>query len=170
MKLNKKNKYLIGGILAMAFACYFLAVKKTFELKGEMAVTNDHQEKYVNVNHELAKLSKKEQNLDLQLSSLDLDNSSVQNNLLRILNEQSEAYGIKIIAFNAPHVTQHNNTKVKTQIFTLEGSYVSILKMLHELEKKGGFGRVSHVDYEKNRDFRNRTSRLQTTIFLKEVK
>ena len=170
MKLTKKNKYLIGGVLVMTFVCYFMAVKKTFELKDELVAMKGRKEKHVNINHQLVQLSVKEQRLDQELSSLHLDNTSLQNNLLRVLNARSESAGIKIMAFDAPHSARKNTSEIKTQMFTLEGGYNAILKMLYELEKQGSFGRVSHVDFEKNRDFRSRTSRLRATIFLQEVK
>ncbi|WP_422349028.1 hypothetical protein [Flagellimonas sp.] len=170
MKLTKKNKYLIGGILAMTSVCYFLAVKKTFELKDELAAIKGQKEKQVNINQQLMQLSVKEQRLDQELSSLHLDNTSLQNNLLRVLNAQSESAGIKIMAFDAPHSAPKNTSQIKTQMFTLEGGYNAILKMLYELEKQGSFGRVSHLDLAKEKDIRRKRTYLKATIYLETVK
>nr|WP_299381197.1 hypothetical protein [Allomuricauda sp.] len=169
MKLNKRNKYLIGGILAMFLVCYFLAVKNTLALKSQLLASQKQHGVHMNINQQVSQLAIKEQRLDLELSSLHLDDTSMQNNLLRVLNKKSEDNGLKIIVFNAPHIVQDNNTELKTQIFTLEGSYSSILKVLYELESKGSFGRITHVNFEKQRDLRSRVSSLQATVYLEVI-
>ncbi len=170
MQLNKKNKLLVLGVLVMSLLCYFLAVKKTMLLREEYNLLSEKDKLAQNLGVKLATLAKKEQNLNSQFNQLNLGATSIQNNLLRVLNEQSLTYGVKIIEFNAPHVVQANNTESKTHIFTLEGSYTAILSLIHELEKRGSFGRVIHLNFEKKKDYRNRKAYLQATVFLAQLK
>lgn len=169
MKLNRKNKFLVLGIVVISLLGYFLAVKKTLLLQEEYHTLSQRDKLVQNLGMRFSILSKKEKNLDSQLSELNLGASSQQNHLLGVLNKLGVDNGTKIIEFKAPHTIQINNTVSKTHMFTLEGSYNSILRVIHYLEKYGGFGSVSHLNLEKKKDYRNGRLRLQARVFLEQV-
>ena len=169
MKLNRKNKLLVLGVIVMSLLGYFLAVKKSLLLKEEYQALSQRDELAQNVGVRLSILSEKEKNLDSEFNQLNLGATSLQNNLLRVLNEHGMEHGVKMIEFNAPHIVQINETESKTHIFTLDGSYNAILKAIHSLEMQGSFGRITHVDLKKKKDYRNGRSNLQAKVFLEQV-
>jgi hypothetical protein len=115
-------------------------------------------------------LSQKERFLDEQLKELNLGDASMQNNLLKFLNRHAGKNKVKVIDFNSPHVIATENEEIATYIFNLEGGYTQILKTLHSLENNGGFGSVTHVVFEKKKDYRKKRTYLQAEVFLEQVK
>lgn len=170
MKFNKKNKILFVGILLMLFVSYRLAIKKTMDEAKAHTVNFERKELIKDIPKQLAFLNQKEIHLDTQLRLLNVENSSLQNSLLKFLNEASEKHKVKIIEFNSPHIYSTERETKETYIFKLEGSYTSILKTIHALENKGSFGAVAHLEMEKKKDYRTKRTFLQAKIFLEFVK
>jgi hypothetical protein len=170
MTLSKKNKYLIFGFVAMVIVSYKLALEKTFVAKRQYAMNMEKQASLSNLPQQLSLLSQKERFLDEQLKELNLGDASMQNNLLKFLNRHAGKNKVKVIDFNSPHVIATENEEIATYIFNLEGGYTQILKTLHSLENNGGFGSVTHVVFEKKKDYRKKRTYLQAEVFLEQVK
>ena len=167
--MSKKNKLLILGTLLMFLASYQFALKRTFLTYGEYRDNQDTVEAVSNVPRLLTVLTQKEQVLNKQLEDLNLNNSSLQSNLLKFLSEKAEIHLVKVIAFNAPVVHRDENREIETFIFSLEGGYTDVLKMVNALENHGGFGAVTHVGLKKKKDYKSKRSYLQAEIFLEQV-
>ncbi|PRX57209.1 hypothetical protein [Flagellimonas meridianipacifica] len=168
MKLNKKNKFLIFGVLAMIFASYKIALEKTLLAKKEYNQQMQKQSAMSNLPQQLSLLSQKERNLDQQLLEFNLENTSMQSNLFKFLNLQAVKEQVAIIDFKLPHIRKTENEEILTHIFILQGGYTAILKTLHALESKSGFGSISHVGFEKKRDYRSKRTYLQAEVFLEQ--
>ena len=166
MKLNKRNKILLGSFVVLLFLSYQLTIKKTLMLRSGYLSNIDKQELALNIPLQLAILAQKEKQLDDQFKELDLGSTNFQNDLLKFLNESTSLNGVKMIEFKAPHSIENGNTKIKTFIFVLEGTFNGILKVGHSLENQGNFGAITHMDFEKIKDYRTRKSSLQATVHL----
>ena len=169
MKLDNKNKLLLGGFLALMVSSHQLAFKKTLEFRKVYLSAKDNAGRARDIPMELAKLDKRERYLDGQFKSINLDGSSMQSDLLKFLNGHTGAHGVKIMAFGAPNTVQEGNTIHITYIFTLEGNFKGILHVAHALENHGGFGVISHLAIEKEKDYRSKKAFLSATIYLKQV-
>ena len=169
MRLDNRNKFLLGGFLLMLFLGHHLAFKKTMTLKEEYVANAEKQQLARHVPQELSMLAQKEKYLDAQFKALNLGASSLQNDLLKFLNGVSTANNVKVIEFRLPHGFREKDALVKTHIFNLEGGFTDILKVVHALEKQGSFGTISHAAFEKKEDHRNGKSSLQALIFLEHV-
>ncbi len=167
---KNKNTVLLILLLLAVFLCYKLAIANTLALRKEYLSLKKEEVLFENIPQQLGVLSKKEIYLDSVLQKLDLNNSSIENNLLRVVNKEAAENNIKVIDFNAPHTSEKDNNKVMTYMFTLEGGYISILKVIHNLENQRNFGRVVHLDLVKKRDYRSRKTYLQTLVFLEQIK
>lgn len=170
MQLNTKNKLLALGGLVLLILSYQLAIKKTLVAQKEYAINTERQVAIANLPNQLLQLSQKEQQLDAQLHHLNLEDTSMQSNLLKFLNRQTEIQKVKIIDFNAPHRIQTEQHLVETYIFDLEGGYVPIVKVLNALENNGGFGAITHLTFEKKKDYRSKRTYLQAQVFLEQTK
>lgn len=172
MSQNFKNKNII--LLLFLFLalllCYKLAISNTLALRKEYLSLKKEERLSEDIPQQLALLSKKEVYLDSVLQKLDLNNTAMENNLLRVVNKEAAENNIKIIDFNAPHTSDKDNSHVMTYIFTLEGSYASILELIHDLETKRNLGSVSHLEFEKKKDYRTKRTYLQTKVFLEQIK
>ncbi|WP_036384441.1 hypothetical protein [Muricauda sp. MAR_2010_75] len=166
MKLSNKNKILLGGFVVLLLFSYHLAIKKTLLLRSDYLSNMEKHELVQNLPMELSALSQKDKQLDAQFRELDLGSSNFQNDLLKFLNENASSNEVKMVQFNAPHTIESNNTNIKTYIFVLEGSFSEILKVVHAIESRGNFGAISHMGFEKKRDYRSGRSSLQSTVHL----
>ncbi|MEM9649399.1 MAG: hypothetical protein AAF969_13040 [Bacteroidota bacterium] len=169
MKLSKNNKYLLLGFLLLLFSSYYFAVRKTLDLKKKLHVIQDEQKNFESAHLQFSQLLEKERNLDRELANMNLDNTSLQNNLLKFLNAQGIKNEFAIKEFNAPHIAIDANSETTTYMFVLEGGYLTLLTVIHKLENHGGFGNVSHVGFEKIKNFSNNTFSLQAIIYLESV-
>lgn len=172
MLQNFKNKNILLLLLFLLalLLCYKLAISNTLTLRKEYLSLKKEEQLFNNIPQQLALLSKKEMYLDSALQKLDLNNSAMENNLLRVVNKEAAKNNLKVIDFNAPHTSAEGNNNVMTYIFTLEGSYTSILKIIHDLENKRNFGNVAHLSLEKKKDYRRRRTYLQVLVFLEQIK
>ena len=169
MWLENRNKLLLGGFFLMLVLSYQFALKKTLVLRKEYTSNLKKQKEAVNVPKELSALLRKEKILNSQLAKLHVGGSSMQNDLLKFLNEHCRNNEVKIIEFKSPHSFEGPNIQSRTYIFKLQGGFNGILKTVYEIENKGSFGIVSHVALEKKKEYRGGQKTLEALIFLEHL-
>lgn len=101
---------------------------------------------------------------------MNLEDTSLQNNLLRVLNEEALLNNLDIIDFNQPHIHLNELNETHTFTFKLKGGYVDILKTIHALEQKGNFGKIVHLNFEKKKNYRTNRFSLNATVFIQYLK
>ncbi|MEX0288096.1 MAG: hypothetical protein AB3N14_03225 [Flavobacteriaceae bacterium] len=168
MKLTKKNTYLLLGFIAMLLLSYHLAIKKTLGARKIFIDNLTKKEVISNQPLQLAVLSQKEKALNQKLDSLNIGTSSTQNRLLKFLNQEAVTTKVRVIDFSTPHLVKADNGITETYILKLEGPYTSILKILNTIENMGGVGTVSHLNFEKKKDYHSKRIYLQAQIFLEQ--
>ena len=169
MKLDTRNKLLLGGLVLMSILSYHLAIKKTLTLKREFLASQDQQELAMGIPKQLQKLAIREKELESKFEALNLGTSSLQNDLVRFLNQSSVEHKVKIIELGAPHIFHGENTVSKTYTVNLEGGFNDVLQVIHTLEQNGSFGAVSHFAIEKHKNYRSGKSSLEALVFLEQV-
>ena len=167
MTNKTKNILLVGGLLLAIILCYKLAIVKTVALNSEYNALKQEEVLFKNIPKQLSVLSQKQKYYDSILSKYELNESSLQNNLLKIINSYSESNSIKVISFLEPHIYNKENLKVKTYQFTLEGEYNSIIKLIHKLEQDTKYGEITNLHFEKKKNFRTGKYYLQANVLLK---
>lgn len=169
MRLDNRNKMLVGGFILSLVVSYQLTFKKTLALRSAHLKNTELRERAKDMPRKLVALRQREMQLDAQFRKLHLGSSNFQNELLRFLNEQGSEHSVKIIDFKAPHVIIEDNTTTRTYQFILEGSFTDILKVVHTLETQGSFGGISHMAFEKQKDPRQRKNYLQASLHLQQI-
>lgn len=167
--MNNKNKnlLLISAFFLMIVVCYKLAISKTFEQKKQYEKLKKQELLFVNAPKKLSHLRQKQVYYDSLLNKYQIDESSIQNNLLNTINKYALINDLKVINFMEPHITTTNNLMVKTYDFTIEGMYNDINQLIFNLEQKTRFGEIIHAHYEKKKDFRTNKLYLKARILLK---
>lgn len=170
MTNKNKNILLIVGLLLVLMVCYELAFSKTFEQKE--AYKNLQQEAllFKNAPLQLSILKQKEIYFDSLLNKNQLVGSSIQNNLLKVLNVYATNNPLEIINFLEPHTIAKNELNINTYEFTVEGSYIDIINLTYHLEQKTSFGEIIHVNFEKKKNFRTGIDYLQARILIRSFK
>lgn len=169
MKLDNRNKVLIIGCLVLLFATYELALSKTMAVQKEHGDLKSKSIQAEDIPLQLALLAQKERYYDSIMQQIDIGDTSVQNNLLRTINEQAKIRNVKVMDFNPPHTHILTDHKQLTHSIILNGGYTDILQVVHTLEQKGSFGDIVHMDFEKKKDYRKRKSFLEATVFVQHV-
>ena len=167
MTKKQKNILLIIGFLVSLYICHQLAISKTLEQKRQYNGLTKEVLLSKNAPKQLLLLKQKEVYYDSLLTKYQLDGSSIQNNLLKVINAYAEINNVKVISFIEPHITTKNDLIVKTYDFTLEGSYNDINQLIYQLEQKTKFGEIINLNFEKKKNFRTGRYYLQTRVLLK---
>jgi len=170
MEKNKKRFYiLIGGVVLLIILSYKFTISKTFALRKEYRSAKIDKGISMNVSKKLQVLHLKQSHYDSILSQFNLRETSMENNLLRSINTQSELLNVRLREFNSPHVVEDKSSRFSTYHFTLEGSFVNILRLLYEMEKDGVYGEITHLEFIKQKDFRSKKTLLTAKVFIQTI-
>lgn len=170
MKIDKRNKMLFAGIAILFLASYQLAINKTILLGKESKRLGLEVEKFKDIPNKLSLLNQKNKHYDSILGKMDLVDTSIQNNLLRTINQEATKTNTKVMEFKQPHLYEVGENSLYTYSFNLNGNYKNILRVVHTIEQKGNFGEVVHVDFQKKKNYRTNTFSLGATVFVQQVK
>ncbi len=165
MLKNKNHIYLLGLLLAIICSYYF-SFSKTIETKRQLTSLRSEVLGFENLANLSYNLKNKEHFLDSVLVKNNLKNTSVQNSLLDFLNEESSKTSVKIVAFEKPHSNVNDGVNLISYQFTLTGSYEKIEQIIYKIEQETGYGNVSHVSFEKKRDYRKRKTFLYANVII----
>lgn len=157
---------IIGFILAL-IVCYQLAINKTLEQKEQYSVMSKEALMFKNAPKQLSLLKQKEIYYDSLLTKYQLDGSSIQNNLLKVINRFAVNNDIKVISFLEPHLMVENELIIKTYEFVIEGDYNAINKLIYQLEQQTKFGEIVNFHFEKKKNFRTGKYYLQARVLLR---
>ncbi|MEM9075560.1 MAG: hypothetical protein AAGC43_00910 [Bacteroidota bacterium] len=164
MKTKNKIWATSIGLLLLLFLCFKLAINKTIGLREEYGVLKSKNEYFQNLPSQLVLLTDKKEKLDSTLFSLNLENESNENNILKFLNERSDSLKVRILDFNEAHIVKDKTGSSVTYTFIIEGRFNSLLKVIHDIETKSTFGKVRQVSFDKIR--RKKARLLETTVMI----
>lgn len=167
MTKKQKNIVLILGFVLALIICYQLAINKTIELKEQFNAMSKEAVLFKNAPKQLSLLRLKEVHYDSLLTKYQLDGSSIQNNLLKVINRFADDNNLKVISFLEPHVIINNDLVINTYEFVLEGDYNSINKLIYQLEQQTKFGEIINLHFEKKKNFRSGRYYLQAKVLLR---
>lgn len=170
MKQSTKNLLLIVSFISVLIISYQFCFVKTFEtwkqldeLKSEINNNSEAQINKIN-------LESREDYLDSIISTKTVGSSSLQNNLLKVLNHYSEEYSLKIISFQEPHEQiLLDNSEIISFQFVLEGKYINLERLLFKLESQYSFGSISHINFETKKNHRINISYLQCMVLVQNI-
>jgi len=162
-----KNIALILAFVAVLFICYEMALSKTKEYRDQSVSLQQEVLLFNNVPQQLSMLKQKQVYFDSILAKYQLDGSSIQNNLLKKINEFSRLNNLKVVSFLEPHVQQQNELLVKTYDFLIEGTFNDINMLMYQLEQQTKFGEIINLHFEKKKNYKTNTYFLQARVLLK---
>jgi len=167
MNRKQKNIFLVLGFLAGLIICYHFAFAKTFETKEQLNNLERQKAIFEDLPRNLSILKQKEKYYDSILSKYQLRESSLQNNLLKELNQFANENELLVINFKEPHRFLQNELMSTTYQFTIQGNYNSIIKLIHRLEQKTKFGEIINLHFTKKRNYRTNSFYLQAEVLIR---
>lgn len=169
MSSKTKTILLLSGFIIAIILCYNLAFSKTFIVKSTYDELIKEESFYKDAPKTLSVLKQKERYYDSLLTKYRLNEGSIQNTLLKTINEFAVENNLKVISFLEPHYFTDQDLMIKSYQFILEGDYNSIINFVYQLEQKTKFGEIINVNFEKKRNFRTGRDYLQAVIILRSV-
>ncbi|WP_411032362.1 hypothetical protein [Spongiimicrobium sp. 3-5] len=170
MKSETKNIVLLSGLILSLLLSYEFAVSPTLKLRREYHSLIQENLLYKNSPKQISVLLSQQKENDSMLQKMNLGSSSMENNLLRILNLQAEKRNIKIMDFNDPHIFDNNGSLVNTFDFTLQGDFTELLKTIYDIEQKNGLGEITNIHFKKQKDYRKNKELLISRILMRRIK
>ena len=154
------------GVVLFGLLSYQLALKKTWlnyrTFKEAKALENSGQ----SLPLKLGRLKAKEGKLDTVLAEMNMNGGSQQSELLKLLNKEITGTQVHIKEFLSPHRIQVGEEVISTYRFTLKGDFVGLLKVINTLENSKGFGAITHIDYQRVKNYRSGRSELFATVLI----
>jgi len=169
MKSRSKFLLLIGISIALLLFSYFGAVSKTLSIRSKYLKLKKETVSYSDMAQQLNVLASKEVHYDSLVQKMNLSNTSLENNLLKTLNNEIGNTAVKLKAFNAPHSYSNGTSSYTTISFSLEGGFIPILKVLYNLEHAAAFGQILHLEFTKETDYRTRRTALNAQVLLQYI-
>jgi|LakMenE18May11ns_1017448.scaffolds.fasta_scaffold9952541_4 hypothetical protein len=168
MKLNRKNKLLIGCFFLVLFLCYNLAIKKTIYYYSQY---NSQKELLNNINNSprvLANLLARDKQINQWLSKNDIMSSSFQSELLKQLNEYCSSHNLKITDFKEPHVIIEKQTEISSYFFSVEGNFNYTLGLINKIENNPNLGLIKHLTTEKKMNYKTNEEFIVTNVIIQK--
>ncbi|WP_458628620.1 hypothetical protein [Winogradskyella sp. PC D3.3] len=167
MSKKQKNIALIIGFLIALILCYQLAISNTLQQKKQYNALKAQELLFKNAPKQLSLLKQKEVYYDSLLTKYQLDGSSIQNNLLKVINVFANDNNLKVVSFLEPHTISKNDLTINTYEFELEGNYNAINQLIFQLEQQTKFGEIINLHFEKKKNFRSGKYYLQASVLLR---
>lgn len=167
MTSKNKNIVLVVGFFLALIVAYNYAISNTLKERKSYITLKKQELLFKNAPKQLSVLKQKEKHYDSLLVAYKLNGHSIQNNLLKTINNFASANNLKVLDFLEPHTIKKEDLIVKTYQFTLEGPYNAIVKLIYELEQETKFGEIINLHFEKKKNFRTGRYYLQAKVLLR---
>lgn len=166
---KQRNWLLLAAIIIFTVITYSLALSKTLglakecsALKKELVTTANAPEKIARLEEQLFELDRK--------AGLGSDSIDFQQALLEKVSTYSSQNNVTLKEFPSNHLFISKDLQIETNQFTLEGSFLSLLKCVFELEQVDKIGKVISTKYETIKDVRTKKVSLTAKIYVQNVK
>jgi Tfp pilus assembly protein PilO len=146
---------------------YNYAFANTLQLKNEYNALKQEAIVFDNLPQQLSFLKQREKYYDSLLTKYQLNESSMQNSMLRTINTYAKAHNLIVVDFIEPHKIAQNDLTVNTYQFTLEGDYNAIITLIYQLEQQTKFGEIINLNFKKLKNYKTGKFYLQAGVLLK---
>ena len=146
MSNKRKFQLLLVAIPILAWLGYTWAISRTLDQKREYEMLEQEQQRLGVLQQNMQQLKQKEFFLDSVLNRMNLQNTSLENNLLRTLSEQTKSNHVQIVSYDPPHTFENEDARIYHFDVTLGGSLQGILNVIYALEINGLYGEIRHAD------------------------
>ena len=159
---------IIGGIFSIIL--YNVAISDTVSLylennEMELRVSNN-LDAPLQINTAKQKLKKIEQLVGNEVTA----NVDIHQLLLSSVSGYAQEHHLMLKDFPHPYSIADKGYITKTAIVTVEGDFINSLKMCHYIEQNYQGGKIVAVDFKATKELRTRKRKLNSTVYLQNVK
>ncbi|TVZ52268.1 type 4a pilus biogenesis protein PilO [Dokdonia sp. Hel_I_53] len=170
MKIKNKNYLLLFGFILMILIGYFAAFKDTLAVYSNYKMLIEQEKLAANFPQKKYALETKSNYYDSLLHHYRITDTSLQNNLLNVLEDFAKKEKLQILSFEKPHISSINDYTVQSYQFSVTGEYHAILKLAYHLEQRHKFGMIASLNLEKVRIKYSKENHLVGNILLQLIK
>ncbi len=162
--LNYKQKALIFIFLYLIFLYLIFNFSKT---KGVLLLKQYFfNESYVqnlsNLRNEYQSLVHESKTFNRIILADSIQGKTIIDSLVMI----SSRYNVIIKEISPKYIYNENNFNIQTMVFTFEGNFYDLVKIIYHIEKNFSLLKLSSLEFKTNEDFITKKKSLELTIFI----
>jgi hypothetical protein len=167
---QQKNKFLIAGAILFLVLAYVLTLSTTKEMFFKNLKLQEDVERSLNAPAQIIKY-KEELSKTKQIFGNNTDDEfKFQDTLLTFVTPYCDVNNVLLREFPAPHKMQSGGFEVQTTVFTVEGTFHKLLRLVYELEQKHRVGRIAGVKFFSEENRKTKELRLRAQIYVQNFK
>ena len=166
---KQKIKLLTIGAMLFLFICYQYALKKTWNVYQEYSqnyINADQSGNYINLIPGLQYQEKKVVDL---INNHTADTINTPKETLAFITFFCKQGRLKLTEYLPMQITENSNFNLATRQISVEGSYMSLLKLLYELENQRFYGRLCSAYFKSTEDPYSHKIILTCTFYLQNL-
>ncbi len=172
-KLTYKQRllYILIGAVVFSFVVYNMALSNTIDLAIKNSDFRDQIAKNQNAPQQIKIVKKRIKQLEALVgTNKDYVDVDIHQALLESVTSYVQKNDLVLQDFPQPYEATNNGYITKTVQLRVEGGFVSLLKLIYFLENNYNVGKVVAVDFKIAKELRTRKRKLNTTIYIQNVK
>ena len=166
---KKKLVLLVLAILAVFILSYNLAIKETIELYTICDSLETESEKLKNAPEIISELKKKINAVELNASVISDSGFSFQKHIFGIMERFNSTNPVVLVEVSEVSGYQNSDYCIETHNLKVSGSFIPILKLIYEFEKKSKPGKLVSVHFERVKDNKTGQNQLFCSLFLQKI-
>lgn len=167
---HKKVVYLFILTGVFAIILYQIALVDTIDLITENSQFEADISKNKDAPLQIKTLKLKIEKIKQLIGNNDYDGLDMHQELLISITEYIQTHQIVLKDFPQPYISTEKGYLTKTAKVTVEGDFITILRLIYFLEHNYFVGKVIAVDFKATKQLKTKKRRLNTTIYLQNVK
>ncbi len=168
---HRKRFQILGiGLILAPFVLYWVALSDTIgayrsciNLKAQQSQIRNIDERLDEARNELAEIS-------FSIGMVDGDPAAFQTEVMSAVSGFCSGKDIDLVDFPAVQTYTESGMTLETISFTIEGGFISTVKLINHLETEAKVGRLISTEFHKTRTKRSKRKVLRTTIHVQNVR
>ena len=149
---RKKNQILWIGGAALVLFIYFFTISDTLDLISETNALEERTQQSADMPGTVVILKSQIAEIEKLMGASRDSGKTFQNELLDVVSAYCKESGIVLKEFPAPVVHRDHSYRVETSMFTIEGHFTGLVKLVYLLEQVKRIGRVASVEFVKGKN------------------
>ena len=161
---RQKNIAIAAGFVLILVLFYFLTISKVIKLGHSIDQLKQQEKLAVNAPANIIEYQRQLEKLDNQIAAYLVDTSDGEQHLLELISTFCQNNKLILTAFPKPDIQEKENIKVYTRTVSIQGDFISLLKLLYHLEYEKKVGRMASVQFKSY--LQKRTKRKKLNLIL----
>lgn len=157
------------GIIALVLS-YLIAFSATINLKHDLNNLDLKLEKLEQAPGQIEMMENKLTVLNDKIGESHVNIPDFQIQMLDKISSYCTQNELILKEFPKAHSWQENNYQFITGYATIEGSFIALLRLLHQLETSYNSGRIASVSFVSKEDRRIKKTRLTMSVYIQTIK